>query len=68
MPENKQTILNRIKETVHRMDPGAQVILFGSQARGDSHAESDWDVLVLIDKHKDTIDFKKRLSDALYKV
>lgn len=29
---------------------GAKVILFGSQARGDAHEGSDWDVLVLIDK------------------
>ena len=29
---------------------GAQVILFGSQARGDAKEGSDWDVLVLIDK------------------
>ena len=29
---------------------GAKVILFGSQARGDAKDDSDWDVLVLIDK------------------
>lgn len=29
---------------------GAKVILFGSQARGDAREDSDWNVLVLIDK------------------
>ncbi len=43
----KQCILKRIKETIHRMDPGAQVILFGSQARGDNRPDSDWDILIV---------------------
>lgn len=28
---------------------GADAILFGSRARGDARADSDWDVLILID-------------------
>lgn len=27
---------------------GARLILFGSQARGDAHDESDWDLLILL--------------------
>lgn len=30
----------------------ASVILFGSQARGDERPDSDWDILVIIDKDK----------------
>ena len=29
-----------------------RLILFGSQARGDAREDSDWDLLVLIDKDK----------------
>ena len=33
---------------------GAEVILFGSRARGDAHDDSDWDVLILLDKDRIT--------------
>lgn len=43
-----------IKEKIASFMPsfGVQVILFGSQARGDSHEDSDWDLIVLLDKDK----------------
>ena len=33
---------------------GAVVILFGSRARGDARDDSDWDVLILLDKDRIT--------------
>lgn len=29
---------------------GSQVWLYGSRARGEAHSESDWDLLILVDK------------------
>lgn len=43
----KSEILNCIKETVLAIDETAEVILFGSQARGEAGVESDWDLLIL---------------------
>ena len=44
-------ILSEIRNVANCGIPkGARVILYGSQARGDAHEGSDWDVLVLIDK------------------
>lgn len=31
------------------MEPGAEIYLFGSRARGDHKPDSDWDLLVLLD-------------------
>lgn len=42
-------ILQQVKATVRKIDPEAEVILFGSQARGDARDDSDWDFLVLTD-------------------
>ena len=38
-----------VKDAVHRVDPTATVILYGSRARGDARPDSDWDFIVLID-------------------
>ena len=42
-------LLERVKQTVHEVEPEAEIVLYGSRARGDAHAESDWDFLILLD-------------------
>jgi uncharacterized protein len=41
-------LLSRIKEAVAGLQPQAEVILYGSRARGTSTTGSDWDLLVLV--------------------
>lgn len=38
-----------IRESVSQIDPQAEIILYGSRARGDEQIDSDWDILILID-------------------
>jgi predicted nucleotidyltransferase len=45
----REELLERVKQTVHEIEPDADIILYGSRARGDAHAESDWDFLILLD-------------------
>ena len=48
-------IIDAIKGKVRQIVPvGTEVILFGSRARGDAREDSDWDVLILLDKDRIT--------------
>ena len=49
-------IFEQIRQLKRQILPNDKVILFGSQARGDAKPNSDWDLLVLIDKDKRTFD------------
>jgi len=47
-----QNVLEAIRNVTNRMKPRVRAILFGSRARNDARKESDWDILLLIDKDK----------------
>lgn len=53
MTAKEEEILQRIRETSHKVvPPDGQVWLYGSLARGDAHENSDWDILILLNKPK----------------
>ena len=44
-------VLNSIRELLAQtLPPYATARLYGSQARGDAHRGSDWDILIIMDK------------------
>ncbi|MDR2970643.1 MAG: nucleotidyltransferase domain-containing protein [Bacteroidales bacterium] len=45
-------ILENIRTLKRQILPNDRMILFGSQARGDARADSDWDLLMLLNKEK----------------
>ena len=45
----RDELIEQIKQTVHEMEPDAEIILYGSRTRGDAISESDWDFLILVD-------------------
>jgi predicted nucleotidyltransferase len=66
MPVSDQNIMLNIKATIKAVDPSAEVLLFGSRVRGDFHSDSDWDVLIIVDKEKLTWEDEKMFRHKLY--
>ena len=50
---SKDNVLAAIKHVAENEIPqGATIYLFGSRARGDERTDSDWDILVVLDKEQ----------------
>ena len=46
-------ILDNIRQTLLlHLPQNAEAILYGSQARGDDRRDSDWDILIILDKDR----------------
>jgi predicted nucleotidyltransferase len=45
----REELLERVKQTIHEVGAETDIILYGSRACGDAHAESDMDFLILLD-------------------
>lgn len=62
MKAKTRNISRLIKQHVAELDPNADVVLYGSRARGDDQIDSDWDILVLTDSHSERR-FRHKLYD-----
>lgn len=56
-----------VKTAVWSVAPDAEVILYGSRARGDHEPDSDWDFLVLLNEAA-TGDIEDRIRDAVFDI
>lgn len=63
---NQQNILDRIKKIIFDKDPSAKVYLYGSRARGTMKPDSDWDLLILLNKDTITTDIERTVTYPLY--
>ena len=47
--ETEKRLLARCRDIVLAIEPGAEVILYGSRVKGDSRPDSDYDIFILVD-------------------
>jgi predicted nucleotidyltransferase len=64
--KNKNTA-KLIKNKISEIDINAQVILFGSRARGDERSDSDWDLLILTD-YQVSLEKEREFRRKLYEL
>ena len=65
---NKRVFTSRIKKIIKAQDSKAQVILYGSRARKDAKRDSDWDILVLLNKPLVTLKDEQRIRHSLFDI
>ena len=46
---DEKILLERCRDIVVSIEPGAEVILYGSYVRGEAGPDSDYDIFVLVD-------------------
>ena len=63
---NADQIKNKIASSIHDKDPNAEAILFGSRARGDFKPDSDWDILILVNRQKVNNELEYKFRNELY--
>lgn len=55
-----KAILIKIRDLIHAVAPNAEIILFGSQARGDATKQSDIDLLILIENGSEKLSYDEK--------
>jgi predicted nucleotidyltransferase len=58
-------LLKRCKQAIRQVVPDADVILYGSRARGDANEYSDYDILIIVDVSVDMA-LEEKILDNIY--
>ena len=68
MTQQEQHIISLIKNRILSKNPEAEVILFGSHARGEATSDSDWDILILLNELNVDLNTEKEYRNELFEV
>jgi len=59
-------ILLVIKRLVQEKDSSAKIYLYGSRAKGTAKKDSDWDLLILLNRDEITPEIEDEITSPLY--
>ncbi len=59
-------ILNHIKQIVKEKEPSAKIYLYGSRSKGFEKRDSDWDLLILLNRGQISTEIEKEITSPLY--
>jgi len=65
---NYDHIIERIVRLANSNYPDSEIFLYGSQARGDSKKDSDWDLLILLNLKNIPFDLETKIMDDFYDI
>ena len=66
MERRYKKFISQIKEIIKQTDPTAEAILYGSRATGKARKDSDWDILILLDRSSVSIKDEQLFRENLY--
>ena len=66
MKNADKNILIQIKKIVKGKDPSAKIYLYGSRSRGTAKSDSDWDLLIILNRSNISIDVEREITYPLY--
>lgn len=65
MKMTRKEIVRKAEEAIRSIKPDAEIILFGSEARGDARPDSDIDLLVLLPGEKMSVEIESKICGQL---
>lgn len=66
MKDAESKILSDIKKIVKEKDPSAKIYLYGSRSKGTARSDSDWDLLILLNRDRISYEVELEISSPLY--